>query len=895
VHRIVRVTRTAAIATLLALAVLTPIANAAPPVTGTHPWVIVLCNFSDDTSTPSPASYFQQMFNGAPSGDGLLEYFRDVSYSGLSISGTVVKGWYTLPMTRYQFSGLNRYNKIKACAQGADSDVDFGSYWGVFAITNFPVDGLPAPVTTTIPGGVADASTTSITVASAAGFPAPPFSIVVDDGTTDDVEEMNVTAVSGPNWTVTRGYEFGTANAHDAGANVRLAYGSDYGSVGITGFPMDGGHNLGTVVGGYTFNAAGAAHEMSHGFGFGHSRKLSDSTNDYSDCWDIMSIFSCVYTFQGTFGGGNLGSPPAASGDGFTAINVDLGGWLPAPRLFTHDNSSCNQTTRTMAALNYPGVSGDLAARIPASVTIPIPGGTTTGDYLWVEYRHKSLWDRAIPASSIVLHLHGQDNRPYWLDQSGGGDGRLGVGEEYVNAAQKTYIAVNAIDTTAHDANVTISGCKIVPTLVYSGDTSGDFDDEVTLAADLRVGGVPVPSAPVTLSIGAQSCAATTDSAGHASCVRRLDQHPGAYTAAASFAGDDAYAAATNTEPFTLTKEESALAYSGDVTEHYHDSFTARATLTDPLHARPATGKAVTFTLGGSDSCTGTTDGAGVATCTMAPTLASGTYSLSASFGPDLDWEDATTSANFTVTPEETTLTYDGPAVILAGSGPATLTALLVEDGANDDDGDSGSPPPDPSGQTVTLALGAQSCTGTVNPSGAVNCQIPSVSTAVLGSGSITATFSGDAYYQPSSDTDSVVVFAFPSTGAFVLGDATVSAADAATRVTWWDHSWSSLNLLTGGSAPPSFKGFASSVTTLPTTSPANSCGASFSTRGGNSPPPADGVPSYMGVVVAGSVAKSGSTIDGIWGRVVVVATDAGYRSDPGHPGTGTIVATFCP
>jgi hypothetical protein len=39
---------------------------------------------------------------------------------------------------------------------------------------------------------------------------------------------------------------------------------------------------------------------------------------------------------------------------------------------------------------------------------------------------------------------------------------------------------------------------------------------------------------------------------------------------------------------------------------------------------------------------------------------------------------------------------------------------------------------------------------------------------------------------------------------------------------------------------------------------------------------------------------KSGSTINGTWNKIVVVRTDAGYAPAPGHPGTGTIVATFC-
>ena len=47
-------------------------------------------------------------------------------------------------------------------------------------------------------------------------------------------------------------------------------------------------------------------------------------------------------------------------------------------------------------------------------------------------------------------------------------------------------------------------------------------------------------------------------------------------------------------------------------------------------------------------------------------------------------------------------------------------------------------------------------------------------------------------------------------------------------------------------------------------------------------------------VLVASSVSQSGSTINGTWGSIVVVKTDPGYAPNPGHPGTGTIVAKFC-
>jgi hypothetical protein len=140
-----------------------------------------------------------------------------------------------------------------------------------------------------------------------------------------------------------------------------------------------------------------------------------------------------------------------------------------------------------------------------------------------------------------------------------------------------------------------------------------------------------------------------------------------------------------------------------------------------------------------------------------------------------------------------------------------------------------------------------------------------------------------------------VIVFAFPRSGAFLVGDTSVGAAAANTALTWWSDSWWLRNSVSGGVAPDSFKGFAASVTTLPTTTPAKVCGTTFVTRAGNSPPPTSDVPSYMGVLVARSVTKAGTSVNGAWGKIVVVKTDAGYSPSPGHPGTGKIVATFCP
>jgi len=49
-----------------------------------------------------------------------------------------------------------------------------------------------------------------------------------------------------------------------------------------------------------------------------------------------------------------------------------------------------------------------------------------------------------------------------------------------------------------------------------------------------------------------------------------------------------------------------------------------------------------------------------------------------------------------------------------------------------------------------------------------------------------------------------------------------------------------------------------------------------------------------MAAIVSNSISKSGSTISDDTVEIVIVQTDSGYVPNPGHPGTGTMVAIIC-
>jgi IPT/TIG domain-containing protein len=529
-------------------------------------------------------------------------------------------------------------------------------------------------------------------------------------------------------------------------------------------------------------------------------------------------------------------------------------------------------TAMDRVTLSAPAITSISPAQGP-------PGGGTTVDIFGSEFANGATTVNfgASTASSVT-----------WIDP-----GHIQAVSPPGSVGTVDVTATTGDGTSATSPSDQFTYRKFPTSTTYTGATSGDFNDQVTLSARLTNtdNSQGVAGKTISFSVGAESCAGTTGSTGVASCQVTLADAPGSYIVQATFTGDVNYEASGAGTPFTVNREQSQVTYTGATTSHYHDPAAVSATLTDPDGGAAIAGKTITFSLGnGSDSCTGTTDGMGKASCTLTPSQ-TGNQNIVVSFAGDTDYVSSSDTKTFSITQEETTMAYTGPTLVLAGASGATLTAKLVEDGNADNDGDAGSKAPVPA-QSVTLAIGAQTCTATTDTSGNVSCTIPSVSVP-LGPEVVGATFAGDAHYAASSDSKTAIVFAFPSSGAFALGDKTVATATPSTTVTWWADTWSSLNKLSGGAAPPNFKGFAGAVT-LPTTTPPTNCGSNWTTSTGNSPPPPATVPSYMGTLVTSKVTKSGNTISGNTVSIVVVKTNPGYSPSPLNHGTGQIVAKFC-
>jgi hypothetical protein len=169
------------------------------------------------------------------------------------------------------------------------------------------------------------------------------------------------------------------------------------------------------------------------------------------------------------------------------------------------------------------------------------------------------------------------------------------------------------------------------------------------------------------------------------------------------------------------------------------------------------------------------------------------------------------------------------------------------------------------------------SCVGDANVGSPIDTSTP-------GTHSFTVTAKDTADNQAEKTvTYNVIAVGTSNGGTFVIGDRN---ADVGSKVTYWGSKWAKQNSLSRGSAPDSFKGFADSVNAIPL-----NLGSSWTTRPGNSSKPPSSVPDYMAVIVSSGIQKSGSAIGGDIAKVVVVKTDSGYDDNPGHPGTGTVVA----
>ncbi len=335
-----------------------------------------------------------------------------------------------------------------------------------------------------------------------------------------------------------------------------------------------------------------------------------------------------------------------------------------------------------------------------------------------------------------------------------------------------------------------------------------------------------------------------------------------------------------------------------DATNDVGTTHTVTANVSD--RNGPVAGASVLFTVSGANTAsgTGTTDASGNASFTYTGTHA-GDDTITACYDKDKNGTCdpseavATATKHWIVRNADLAVVKTGPAyaanggpitytITVTNKGPATAHNVVVSDPIPASISSASATPSQGScSGSFTCDLGdiASGSSATITIHGTVSTGDSSVSNTASASSD-----NPDPDTSNNSSTTTATVFTLGAGGgAFVVGN-----QSAVGSVTFWGAQWWKLNSLTGGSAPAAFKGFARGAA-----SPA--CGANWTAAPGNSsPPPAAPLPALMGVIVSSSISQSGSTISGNTVHIVIVQTNPGYDANPGHAGTGTVIATYC-
>ncbi len=306
-------------------------------------------------------------------------------------------------------------------------------------------------------------------------------------------------------------------------------------------------------------------------------------------------------------------------------------------------------------------------------------------------------------------------------------------GSTPVSSTQSTIDWTPGPHTTALDLNLAPTGGPI-----QTKATITAVLDDVTASPIAAI-----PGATVKLSLGGQSCMATTDATGRATCTVLPTASPGYQPLTATFAGTSGLAPSSASQTFLLSSElQSVLTYAGatSATDGATAAVSGQLTL---ANGGALAGKPVTFTLGSgstAQSCSANTDATGAAGCTIASVNQSaGAVPMQAEFPGDST--DAAAFANATVnvivasTQLQSVLTYTGARSATNGGTAAVSGQLTLANGGA------------LAGKPVTFTLGSggasQTCSATTDAGGTAGCTIASVNQPA-GAVPVQAKFPGD-------------------------------------------------------------------------------------------------------------------------------------------------------
>jgi hypothetical protein len=346
------------------------------------------------------------------------------------------------------------------------------------------------------------------------------------------------------------------------------------------------------------------------------------------------------------------------------------------------------------------------------------------------------------------------------------------------DAVSASYPGDNNLQGSSGNAvsGVTVSNDTTTTTLTATPASDVYGNESVTPFTVAVITGngevLPANGEQVTVNVGTTSCVATLSPIGQGglgTCtIADTALPPGPYTASAAYGGDgDLDASPTATTPFAVTAASSATSLSPLVDTTYGAETGETFTVNMASAGGVPTGTvAVTSTQG--PLCTITLS-AGTGSCTLTATQlpAGAITNVVAAYSGDPDFATSNSQPqSFAVDPDTTTTAVTAsPASASYGNESATTFTSSVLTG-------NGEAIP-ASGETLTIGVGAASCTATLVPSasgGSGTCTIANTALPV-GSYTASATYGGDA--------DLLASAAPGATGFSVTNDSSTTALSA--------------------------------------------------------------------------------------------------------------------
>ncbi len=376
------------------------------------------------------------------------------------------------------------------------------------------------------------------------------------------------------------------------------------------------------------------------------------------------------------------------------------------------------------------------------------------------------------------------DGTSFWTgDAVSGGLWRIDMATgnilQTINTDSGAFFGLSVADQITVATSAGGSGPTETPTTLSVNPATGDYNVATTVSGVLTNTNTTAPIAgePVTFSLnGVETCTATTDSTGLASCSVTPGESEGTYPLTATFAGDTTQnpplLASNGTNNFVVTPDPTAITYTGTTATTNGQTATLSGNLTS--FGAPLPGKTVLLTLGSGasiQSCNGTTNGSGVATCTIASVnQTTGSVPVEASFAGDNYYQPSNNSSNASVNTNTKlkVLPATGDynvATQVSGVLTNAFTSAAV------------------AGEPVTFTLdNNESCSGITDATGTASCYV--TPSEAQGTYPLTASFAGDNAASPillsSNGANSFVVTPDPTTITYT-GDITATNGKSAT------------------------------------------------------------------------------------------------------------------